>query len=246
MHPIIFHFGILTVYSYGVMLGAAVVVCALLLSYDAKKQGISRDVVYDFVFWVVLAGITGARIFYIFLNWDSFMQNPKEIFMIQHGGLAWQGGLISGAAAAWIFIKKNHLPLLKFLDLASPYAALGQSIGRIGCLLNGCCYGRPAAWGLFFPAYEARLHPTQIYETIGLLFVFLILRRAQKVNPHPGRIFVLYLYLAALERFIVEFFRADHEATWLMGLSIFQIVCVFIFAAGIAMHWYVKNHRSSN
>ena len=78
MHPIIFHFGILTVYSYGVMLGAAVVVCALLLSYDAKKQGISRDVVFDFAFWVVLAGIAGARIFYIFLNWDIFTQNPKE------------------------------------------------------------------------------------------------------------------------------------------------------------------------
>src|SRR3989338_1435480 len=96
MFPTICTIGPLTIYSYGVMLAVAVVICSFLLSRDAQKLGIPKDVIYDFVFWVVLSGIIGARIFYIFLNWTFFVENPREIIMIQNGGLAWQGSLMAG------------------------------------------------------------------------------------------------------------------------------------------------------
>jgi phosphatidylglycerol:prolipoprotein diacylglycerol transferase len=155
------------------------------------------------------------------------------MIMLQHGGLAWQGGLIGGTLAALFFIRKHRLPLAKTADLAAPYLALGQSIGRIGCFLNGCCYGKEVAWGVYFPALHYHAHPTQIYDTVGLFVIFLILKQMQQKNLLSGQVFVLYLLLAPLLRFVIEFFRADH--TWsLFGLSIYQYVCLFfIIIAGI-------------
>ena len=94
MYPIICKIGPVTVYAYGTMLALAVLICTALLSRDAKKEGISADFVVDFIFWVVLAGIVGARLFFIVLNFSFFLANPSEIVMLQNGGLAFQGGLI--------------------------------------------------------------------------------------------------------------------------------------------------------
>ena len=232
MHPILFKLGPITVYSYGAMIALSVVVCSFLLGRDAKKIQIPADVIYDLMFWVVAWGILGARVFYVILTWDYFSQNPLEIIMIMHGGLAWQGGLIGGLIAGVWFVRHKKLKLRIILDLVAPYIALGQSIGRIGCFFNGCCYGREVEWGIYFPAQHARLHPTQLYETVGLFVVFLILKYAQ-TNPHrAGMIFVLYLWLGAIERFVVEFYRADHDVLWL-GLSLFQYIAIGIFFLGL-------------
>ncbi len=157
--------------------------------------------------------------------------------MIHRGGLAWQGGLIFGIAAAGVYFKKHNLPVLKMLDMIVPYAALGQAIGRIGCLLNGCCFGKKVSWGLYFTVHNARLYPTQIYSSVGLLIVFLVLRQYQETQRIPGQVFVLYLLLTSALRFFVEFYRADH-AVAALGLSIFQIVtiCIFITALYVYIH----------
>jgi len=232
MHPILFQIGSLTIYSYGVTIALAVIVCAWALSADAKRHQIKPDVIYDLMFWTVAWGIIGARIFYVFLTWDYFSQNLLEIVMLQHGGLAWQGGFIGGSTAGVLFVRHKKLPLRLTLDLVAPYIALGQSIGRIGCFLNGCCYGKPVEWGVYFPSFEARLHPTQLYETGGLLAAFLILKYAQTKSHRAGMIFVLYLWLAAIERFVVEFYRADHDNLW-FGLSLFQYIALGIFITGL-------------
>ena len=111
---------------------------------------------------------------------------------------------------------------------------LGQSIGRIGCFLNGCCYGKPVAWGIYFPTHNARLYPTQLFECVGLFIIFLILKKAQAKPHQAGFIFVFYLWLAAIERFIVEFYRADHDLLWL-NLSLAQFVALGVFAAGLIL-----------
>ncbi len=234
MHPILFTIGHITIYSYGVMLALAVLVCTYFLSVDAKRYSISRETAYDLVFWCMLWGIIGARIFYVFIEWPYFSANLLEIPMLQKGGLAWQGGFLGGTLAGVWFARRKKLSLRPFLDLAAPYIALGQSIGRIGCFLNGCCYGKPAAWGIYFPAHNARLYPTQLFETGGLFIIFLILKRAQAKPHQAGFIFVFYLWLAAIERFIVEFYRADHDLLWL-GLSLAQFVALGVFAAGLIL-----------
>lgn len=240
MHPIICKIGPLTVYSYGVMMAVAVMTCAMLLSKDAVRLNIKPEIIFDLVFWVVCAGILGARIFYVLLNLDFFTENPIEMIKIQNGGLAWQGGLLGGMVAGIFYIRKHALPLRETLDLAAPYIALGHSIGRIGCFLNGCCYGKEVSWGIYFPIYHAHLHPTQLYESASLFFIFLILKKYQKFNPIPGKVFVFYLILASLERFIVEFFRADHTTTWL-GLSIFQGISLAVMALAIYAHSVIKS-----
>ena len=239
MFPIVCQIGPFAVYSYGLMLALAVIVASFLSAREARRFGIAPETTYDLAFWVVLWGILGARVFYILLNFDYFLQFPWEAVMLQKGGLAWQGSLVAGALAGVYFIRRKRLPVLLLLDAVAPFLALGHAIGRIGCLLNGCCYGKAAAWGLYFPLWHERLQPTQIYMSLGELAVFFILRHWQKRGITPaGRLFVLYLVLSSLERFIVEFFRADHTALWL-GLSIFQYACVLIMAAAGLINFYM-------
>jgi phosphatidylglycerol:prolipoprotein diacylglycerol transferase len=217
------------------MLAIAITVAGWLTARDAKARlGIEPDTVYDFVFWVVLLGILGARIFYVLLNWEYFLSEPLEIVMVQKGGLAWQGSLLAGLWGGIVYLKRKKLPLWKFLDIAAPYLALGHAIGRIGCLLNGCCYGKPAAWGIYFPLFEARLIPTQIFMSLGQVTIFLVLRAFQPKARHDGQVFVWYLLLSAVERFVIEFFRADHQLYY--GLSVFQYICIVIFLAALVAH----------
>ena len=224
------------------MLALAVIVGTSLLVRHAKQVGLNGDLMMDMVFWVVLGGVVGSRLFFVVLNLPYFWQSPGEILMLQKGGLAWQGGMILGGLSGWVFIRKNKLPLWKVLDLVAPYLALGQAIGRIGCLLNGCCFGRPVSWGLYFPVHHARLHPTQIYLTTGFLVVFFILRRYQEGRLGTGSVFILYVFLASAWRFIVEFFRADHYRFFL-GLSVFQWMCLgFMGAAGLVTWMRRRGH----
>jgi phosphatidylglycerol:prolipoprotein diacylglycerol transferase len=212
------------------------------LARDAHRSNINPDLIFDLVFWAVISGIAGARAFYIVLNYPFFMKHPNEIIMIQNGGLAWQGALILGSITVMFFIQSKKLPFSQILDICVPYLALGQSLGRIGCFLNGCCYGRQWAEGIYFPVHEAYLHPTQLYLSVGYLIIFVILKQYQRISQLPGMVFVSYLILAASLRFGVEYFRADHEILFL-GLSIFQFVCfgVLLFAFGFAYLILIKN-----
>lgn len=243
MHPILFTIGSITIYSYGVMLATAVLVCTYLLSLDAKRYNISSETAYDLVFWCILGGLLFARIFYVYIAWDYFSQNLWEIPMLQKGGLAWQGGFLGGVLAGIWFARRKKLALRPLLDLAAPYIALGQSIGRIGCFLNGCCYGKPVAWGPYYPVLHARLYPTQLFECAGLFIIFLILKKAQTQPHKAGFIFILYLWLAAIERFVVEFYRADHDLLWL-NLSLAQYVALAVFIAGLVLMVVFKKGNS--
>ncbi len=240
MHPVICQIGPFTLYSYGLMLAAAVVAASFLTARQAHQNGMPKDAVYDLAFWVVLWGILGARVFYVLLNFDYFLEFPWEMVMLQKGGLVWQGSLVAGALAGVFFIRRKKLPLLTVLDAAAPFIALGHAIGRIGCLLNGCCYGKAAVWGLYFPVLHERLHPTQLYMSLGELAIFLILRAWQVRGGYPsGRLFVMYLLLSSLERFAVEFFRADHTTLWL-GLSVFQYVSAGIVLAALFINIHLS------
>ncbi|MBN1869984.1 MAG: prolipoprotein diacylglyceryl transferase [Candidatus Omnitrophica bacterium] len=232
----------ITIYSYGLMLALAVVICTSMLVSEAGRKGIKADNILDLVFWTVVGGIVGARIFYILLNYQVFIDHPYEMIMIQKGGLAWQGGLIFGGMTGASLVKRRKLFLPKVLDLCAPYLALGQSIGRIGCFLNGCCYGKEVAGGVYFPVHDAYLHPTQLYLTAGLLMIFIVLKRYQESSTIPGLVFASYLILTSVLRFGVEFYRADHDIIF-FGLSVFQFVSVgiLLFAFGFAYVMLIKH-----
>ncbi len=243
MYPVICHIGPFSIYSFGVMFLTALLVCSFLLSREAKAYGILAEDIYDFVFWVILSGIVGARLFFISLNFSFYVQNPMDMVMIQKGGLAWQGGLLGGFVAGIIYSRRLKKPVLFLMDLVAPYLALGQAIGRVGCFLNGCCYGRPVSWGIYFPVHDARLYPTQLYDVAGLLAIFFVLRYLGGVLKTPGKIFAVYLMSAAAERFLNEFFRGDHAQTY-AGLSVFQIFSLGIFLAGLFLFFILKHPRA--
>ncbi|MBF0595131.1 MAG: prolipoprotein diacylglyceryl transferase [Candidatus Omnitrophica bacterium] len=241
MFPLICHIGPFPVYSYGLMLALAVLASSYLLARDAAVIGIKPDVIYDLVFWVVVSGILGARLFYVSFNWDVYAASPVEIVKLWQGGLAWQGSFAGGMLGAVVFIRRQRLPLWPLLDAAAPYIALGQAIGRIGCLLNGCCYGKAADWGLYFPVWGERLIPTQLFMSLGQLVIFAILRYlGLRRQMRVGQIFILYLLLSSVERFTIEFFRADHV---LYGpFSIFQYVCLALFVAALVLLMRRERH----
>lgn len=231
MYPTLFQIGPVAIHSFGVMVALAVFVCGYLMGRDARPLGIRSEEIFDFVFWAAVGGIIGARLFFIFLNGEFFLENPSEIIMLQRGGLAWQGGFVLGAAAAIVFLKRKGWSGWTMADLGAPYLALGHAIGRIGCFLNGCCYGKEAAWGIYFPVHEAHLHPTQLYEAAALTVLFFLLKAARTRMPRPGQVFAIYVIAASVIRFVVEFFRADHELL-AFGLSVFQYVGIGFFFAG--------------
>ncbi len=232
MFPVICHIGPFTLYAYGLMLALAVMVASSLAAAEAGKHGVAQADMHDLAFWVVLWGILGARVFYVFLYADHYLEFPLEIVMLQKGGLAWQGSLLAGILAGVLFIRRRKLPLVLLLDIVAPFIALGQAIGRVGCFLNGCCYGKAVAWGVYFPVLGERVHPTQVYMSLGDLGVFLVLRSLQARGGQPaGRLFILYLVLSSAERFLVEFFRGDTLVLW-GGLTLFQYTCaLFIVVA---------------
>ena len=190
---------------------------ATLAAKEAKRQGLNPDDIFNLCFVAFISGVLGGRIFYVLENLKVYLANPLEIIMFQHGGLAVFGGIIAGVISAVIFLKRKKLPVLKTLDLLVPFVALAQAIGRLGCLLNGCCYGKTAV-------------PVQVYSSLLLVLIFLILRFFQAKPHKSGEIFFMYLLLYSLKRFFIEFWRLDNPAVF-MNLTLFQVLGAVVFLA---------------
>jgi phosphatidylglycerol:prolipoprotein diacylglycerol transferase len=159
--------------------------------------------------------------------------------MLHRGGLAWFGAIIFATICGIIFFKINKMPVLKMMDFFAPFIALGHAIGRIGCFLNGCCYGKEAVWGIYFSVHQARLIPTQLFSSLYLIIIFLILRFLQEKPHRLGEIFFSYLLLYSFARFFIEFLRAD-SLRILAGLTSFQLISIFIFLGSLYAITFIK------
>lgn len=241
MHPLICQIGPFSVYSYGAMLVLAFLVSSYLAQEKAKTIGINPEAIFNLSFIALISGIIGSRLFYVILHFGQYLENPLGIIKIWEGGLSWFGGLFFGLIAATVYIRRKGLAVYRVLDLLVPFLALGQSIGRIGCFLNGCCYGVQAKWGLYFPVHERILIPTQIFSSLALLLIFIILRFLQERPHQAGEVLFIYLILYSLKRFFIEFWRADNQIV-IFGLTYFQIISVFIFFVSL---WKIYTLRYS-
>lgn len=219
MHPIIFQIGPLTIYSYGLLVAAGFIIGALLASRHAPRLGISSDKIINLVLIILLSGILGGRLFYILLNIKDYLADPAEIVMLTHGGLVFYGGAISAFCAAFVYIKKAGLPFMDTFDLLVPFIALGHAVGRIGCFLNGCCYGKlVSGWRI----------PTQVLSSLLLLCLFVFLRICLDKRKFTGQVFYLYLIFYSAGRFLMEFLRGDNQAIFL-NLTFSQLVSLAMF-----------------
>lgn len=231
MYPEICRIGPFTIYSYGLMLVTAFLVATFLACIQAKKEHVSPDIILNLTFGAFVSGIAGARLFYVAENLPHYLANPAEIIMFQRGGLSWFGGLISGVAFSIFYIKWKKLPVYRILDLVSPFVALAQGIGRIGCFLNGCCFGD-----------ELALIPIQLYSSLALIAIYVILRILQEKPHRPGEIFYAYLLLYSVKRFIVEFWRKDNPSIF-HGLTLFHFLSLALFLTALPFFIHLRRTR---
>jgi phosphatidylglycerol:prolipoprotein diacylglycerol transferase len=246
MYPVICKIGPFTVYSYGLTLVFAFCIATLLLISQCKNKGLNPELIFNLCFIILVSGIIGARILYVILNLKFYLRNPVEIIMISHGGLAWFGGLIAGLVSCVIYLRNKGLNTYKIFDFVIPYVALAQAIGRFGCFLNGCCFGKESLrFGIYFPIHDAWLIPTQLYSSLALLGIYIILRIQQERKHPEGELFYLYLIFYSLWRFFIEFFRGDSQI-FIYGLSIFQVLSVIVSILSVAMLNKIKRQAVSS
>jgi phosphatidylglycerol:prolipoprotein diacylglycerol transferase len=220
MHSILFHIGPLPVYSYGFMLMLAFLAATAVATRLARQRGIAPEYVLDLTASVLVAGILGARLLYVALNLSYFRDHPGHVLRLWEGGLSFHGGLAGGLIAGLIFCRRRGISFLRMGDVVAPALALGYAIGRIGCFLNGCCYGAPTdlPWACRFhdPPITGPLtppsHPTQIYASIINLGIFALLLTIARRQRAPGQVLWSYLLFYAIYRFGIEFLRKGATA----------------------------------
>ena len=243
MYPVLFKFGFITVYSYGALLAIGFLVSAFLIYRNAGRFNLSGEAMLDLAVIALIFGILGARIVFILQNLPHFVKYPLEILDLSKGGLVWYGGFFGGLAAGFVYARIKAISFLNVTDLFMPYIALGQAFGRIGCFLNGCCYGAEVSagypFGVTFPGEEIMRHPTQLYSVLALIVIFIILRVCQENIRFAGEIVCIYGILYTLKRFGIELLRADNPRIYL-GLTFSQAVSVIFFAASVALFIILK------
>ncbi len=238
MHPILIKFGSFTVYSYGVMVAIGFALSTIFIYRRAPKFNLDKDKAVDLTIVVLISGILGARLLYILLNLSFYAANPIEIIMLSKGGLVWYGGFITALIAMIIYIRINSLNFWSVVDLIAPYAALAQAFGRIGCFLNGCCYGMKVSAGfpfaVTFPCESDPRLPVQVISS-GLLFIiFVILIIWQNRRRFVGEIFLVYCVFYSFKRFVMEFLRGDNPKI-LSGLTLSQLISAVIFIIALSI-----------
>ena len=236
MHPVLFRIGSCSIYSYGAMLALAFLACSFLAKRRAVSIGMDGEKILDLMIVLIISGVIGGRLFFVLLDLEYFRSRPLDIFKLWEGGLVWYGGLILAVISGAAFLRIYKMPLLKTADLMIPYVALGQAIGRIGCFLNGCCYGKATTLpiGVVFNPKQGAVLPTQLFESIAMFIVYLVLRRRV---PSNGRTLLQYLILYSAFRFCIEFLRGDNMLT-VMGLTFSQVVSIVVFAMAVIL-WKV-------
>jgi phosphatidylglycerol---prolipoprotein diacylglyceryl transferase len=250
MHPVLFEFGPLTIYSLGVFWALGGLAAVWILGMELNRYGHDAELAGTIVMSAAVGGLIGARILFVIEEWEHFTREPLAL-LFSSSGFSWFGGLVGGGLATAWFLRKYRLPFWQAADMCAPGLALAYGIGRIGCFLAGdATWGKVSnvPWAMAFPNAVAgwgdpltgvpyplgvRVHPTQLYELIQSLIVFGILWTFRKRAHRPGTVLALYLLLAGAMRFIVEFWRVNPVIG--AGLTEYQWMSATIVAIGVSL-----------
>jgi phosphatidylglycerol:prolipoprotein diacylglycerol transferase len=240
MHRVLFRVGDFPVYSYGVFVLLGFLAAYLVARRRAERYGLSQAELADAVFWSLVFGILGGRIGFILQELPYYREHPDELWSLHFSGLTSFGGILGGFLFLCFFAWKRRKPVRSILDMASAPALLGHAIGRVGCLLNGCCYGGACdlPWAVPVEGREGRFHPAQIYDslmTLAMFFALLWLER--RFRMRPGQSFAFYLVAFGSARFVYEFWRAGVTSTTIGALPWTQghLAAALMAAFGVAL-----------
>jgi len=227
------------------MLAIAFLAAIYLGMRETERVGLKPELAADLGIVIIIASIVGARFFYIlFYDLHYTLEHPGELLKLRQTGLVYYGGLVFAVAFGLLYCKWKKAPLLLMFDVAAPSIALGQAIGRVGCFLSGCCYGKPTwvPWAVKFPHLEYYRHPTQLYEALAVLGIFVALMVFRKNKKRNGQVAILYALLYAPARFIIEIFRGDNPQV-LFGLTISQVISAIILVAAAVLAVYLSRRN---
>lgn len=253
--PVLFHLGSFEIRWYGVCYFLAIFISFLLCAWRVKRKetNLTRALLEDYYFWVILGVVIGSRLGYVlFYQWSYYAAHPLEIilpFQFEGGlrftgisGLSFHGGWLGSTLATWLFCRKHKIEFWKHIDFIVASVPAGYAFGRLGNFLNGELWGRAtdSAIGMVFQTDVLKLtrHPSQLYEMAGEgLLIFLILWPLRNKNYFPGWIFCAYAFCYGAIRFAIEYFREPDEQLGLMGLglSMGQWLCVGMMILGLGL-----------
>ncbi len=271
MIPILFEIGPLKIYSYGLMLGIGFLLGSYILSLEFRRKGIDPNLSSNITILALVFGIAGAKLLYLIENWTAFMRAPVDM-TFSAGGLTWYGGFFLGIAAVLLYVRSKHISMLTVLDSLGVALLLAYGVARLGCHLSGDGdYGFPTdlPWGTdyskgtyppssafkIFPEITSQFpngiipddipcHPTPVYEMIlGVIGFTLMWTIFRKKNFPPGMLFAIYLVMAALFRFSIEFLRLNPRLA--LGLSEAQLISAVLFVVGVGWIIRLRNTTSS-
>ena len=245
MFPTILKIGGLHIYSYGLMLFLSFLLGIGIVERRARRFGVDPKKITDLALWILLSVVIGSRLFYVAFHWSEFQNDLVGIVAFWRGGLAglmFYGGFLGGIIAGAIFIVVNKLPFRRLMDAITPAIMLGEGFTRIGCFLNGCCFGTPTSsvFRMAFPPNSPAgaiyphtpIHPTQLYSSAAGFLLFVLALWMERKNLKPGVLSAILLIVYSLFRFGIDFVRYYENASNLWGN---QVVALVLTALGIAM-----------
>lgn len=246
MYRILFKWDGVTIYSYGFFVFLGVMVSYLSALREAKQQKLDVKVFSDIIFWCFIMGLVGARFLFLCVEYERFLQSPLAM-IFSRSGFVFYGGLISGLLGLYFLTRRYKQNFFKLADTIALVIPLGHSLGRIGCFFNGCCYGKPTtSWlGVKFPPDSPagilgeKVIPTQLISSFFLIVIFFMLRFIKKKKEFNGEVFLSYLILYGIFRFIIEFFRGDPRGH-IFIFSVSQAISLAVVGGSIFLWQKVK------
>ncbi len=234
---------------YGLLIATAVLIGTVLAQREARRRGEDPEQLVNVAVVAIIAALIGARLYYVLFNWDYYGLHPWKIVAVWEGGLAIHGGLLAGVCVGGLLAWRRKLPTFVYLDIVAPLIALGQAIGRWGNFFNQEAYGTPTdlPWKLYIdPAHRPPhlaeynyFHPTFLYESLWDLMVFGVLYwlLRKRLQPYPGALFLSYLGLYSLGRFVVEGFRID--SLMLGSFRAAQVMSLLLIVCAVLGLWWL-------
>jgi len=226
MHPILCKIGPFNVYSWGFMVALGCMAALAVMIRFGRKEGIRPERILDVFVYMIISAVVGARLFYVIQFFPKFKGDLLSMFYLSQGGLVFLGGFCGVLVMISCYVRYNKISIWKLLDVGSPGTMIGYAIGRIGCYLNGCCYGIK-----LFGVEQ----PTQIYSSLSGLAIFLALVYLYRNKRYDGQIFLSALLFYSIYRFLLEFIRYNPVHYWIFTPN--QMLAALLFAGSSYFLW---------
>jgi phosphatidylglycerol:prolipoprotein diacylglycerol transferase len=238
----------LPVFSYGTLIALGFLLTYLYVCWLSRQQGIDEENITDLYLVIIITSIIGARLNYVATNWQEYISHPASIFKVWEGGMVYLGGVIGAIVGCFAYLRFRGLDFATYADMYGPAVPFASAVGRIGCYLNGCCYGLETnLWcgirvPLRFGVLSNPRHPTQLYECIVLFIICVLLHLYYRSRPRRGMVFVAFGYTYAIERFLIEFIREEsvYEHFPPLGFTLGQTTCLAVITIAFLYHMYLR------